>query len=124
MATIHLPDGHSAELRDVGDLRRRDVKEALRVADAQGINLLEGLGLSGISAIQEGLLLRFIKSWSLTNGEGPLPVTIDSLQDLPLSYYRPLADAITPAMQQVLGEAQPPVDPTSAAASSTPPPTA
>jgi hypothetical protein len=122
MGRVELPDGHHAELREVEDLRRGDVRAALKAADAQGVNLAEGqFGLDGIGALQDGLLVRFIRSWTLTNGDGvsPLPVTIDALQDLPLSVYQPLAAEIAPALAQVLGGGQT-VDPTSAAPSSPP----
>ncbi len=126
MPRINLPDGQWADLRNPADLRRKDVKAALRLADAQGINLMDGqFGLSGIGAIQEGLLVQFITDWSLTNGDGqtPLPVSVDSLGELPVSTFNRLAAEIAPALQEVMGGEAPPVDPTSAAVSSMPPPT-
>jgi hypothetical protein len=122
MPRVDLPDGHHADVREVADLRRSDVRAALKAADAQGVNLIGGqFGLDGVGAVQDGLLLQFIRSWTLTNGDGssPLPVTAESIQDLPLHYHRPLADAIAPALAEVLGGGGArPVDPTSAARSS------
>ena len=136
MPTIDLPDGHSADLRDPNDVRRSDVRAAMRAADAQGIDISGGLTLDAIGALEDGLLPRFIVSWTLTNavagstngdGTASLPITAESLQDLPLSYYQPLEMAFAPALQatirQVTGGGQEPVDPTSAAPSSKPAPT-
>jgi hypothetical protein len=131
MPTIPLPDGHSAELRDPNDVRRSDVRAAMRSADASGVDLSGGLTLDAMGALEDGLLPRFIVSWTLTNaiagsangdGTAPLPITAEALQDLPLSYYRPLEEAFAPALaatiRQVTGGGQEPVDPTSAAPSS------
>jgi hypothetical protein len=122
MPRIELPDGHHAELRDPDDLRRADVRAAFRYADHEGVNLMAGLGFDGVGALQDGLLLRFVRSWSLTNGDGstPLEVTAEAIGELPLRYHRPLADAIAPALAEVMGTAQQPPDPTSAAPSSPP----
>ena len=120
MPTVELPDGHSAEMRDPGDLRRGDVRAAFKQVDAQGVNLMDGLGFDGVAALQDALLLRFIRTWTLTNGDGvsPLPVTADALQDLPLDVFAPLAAAIAPALARTLGGAETP-SPLSGAPSST-----
>jgi hypothetical protein len=129
MPRIELPGGHHAELRDPEDLRRGDVRAAMASADRQGVDVGGGMTLNAIGAIEDGLLVRFITSWTLTNavtgtgngdGAAPLPVTIESLQDLPLAYFQPLEAAIAPALGQVLREGQQPVDPTQGAPSSRP----
>lgn len=105
MPTIELPDGHTAELRDVGDLRRGDVRFALKAADDEGINLFgAGMGLSGIGTLQDALIVRFVRRWSLTNDEGqPLEVSLAAVQDLPVKYHKPLAAVVTPALAEILG---------------------
>lgn len=117
MPTIDLPDGHSAELRDIGDLRRGDVRFALKAADDEGINLFgAGMGLSGIGTLQDALIVRFVRSWSLKTDAGePLAVSLASVQDLPVKYHKPLAAVVTPALAEILGggeangQAQPPL---------------
>jgi len=105
MPTIELPDGHTADLRDVGDLRRGDVRFALKAADDEGINLFgAGMGLSGIGTLQDALIVRFVRRWSLTNEDGsPLEVSLASVQDLPVKYHKPLAAVVTPALAEILG---------------------
>jgi len=105
MPTIDLPDGHSADLRDVGDLRRGDVRFALKAADDEGINLFgAGMGLSGIGTLQDALIVRFVRRWDLTNDAGePLEVSLASVQDLPVKYHKPLAAVVTPALAEILG---------------------
>ncbi len=109
MVTIELPDGHSADLRDIGDLRRGDVRFALKAADDEGINLFgAGMGLSGIGTLQDALIVRFVRRWDLTNEDGsPLEVTLASVQDLPVKYHKPLASVVTPALAEIIsgGEA-------------------
>jgi len=105
LPTIDLPDGHTADLRDVGDLRRGDVRFALKAADDEGINLFgAGMGLSGIGTLQDALIVRFVRRWSLTNEDGsPLEVSLASVQDLPVKYHKPLAAVVTPALAEILG---------------------
>jgi hypothetical protein len=105
MPTIELPDGHTADLRDVGDLRRGDVRFALKAADDEGINLFgAGMGLSGIGTLQDALIVRFVRRWSLTGDDGqPLEVSLASVQDLPVKYHKPLAAVVTPALAEILG---------------------
>lgn len=107
MPRVELPDGNWAELRDPDDVRRSDQRAALKSADAEGsINLLSNkFGLDGMAAIQDALMVRFIRRWSLVNGDGetPLPVTLEAVQDLRMSYYQPLAAVVAPAIQQVMG---------------------
>lgn len=123
MPTINLPDGNTAEMRDSDDLRRSDIRAALKAADAEGINVLgDGMGLLAIATIQEALVWRFVRRWSLVNGDGstPLPITLENVRELPLKTFRPLGDYVQPLLQTVLGGGDEPVDPTSAAPSSTP----
>jgi hypothetical protein len=124
MPTINLPDGNTAEMRDADDLRRSDIRAALKAADAEGINVLAGgMGLLAIATIQEALVWRFTRRWSLVNGDGttPLPITLETVRDLPLGVFNPLGAYVQPLLQTVLGgDAGEPVDPTSAAPSSTP----
>src|SRR6266487_4436545 len=103
MPTIDLPDGHTADLRDVGDLRRGDVRFALKAADDEGINLFgAGMGLSGIGTLQDALIVRFVRRWDLTNDDGePLEVSLASVQDLPVKYHKPLAAVVTPALAEI-----------------------
>jgi hypothetical protein len=115
---IELPDGNYADLRELGDLRRADVRAALKSADDGSINLMEQkFGLDSIAAIQDGLLVRFIRSWSLVNGDGasPLPVTLESVQELPLRYYQPLGAFVAPVLQEVMANGEAPVSPLSEA---------
>lgn len=105
MPKVELPDGHSADLRDIGDLRRGDVRFALKAADDEGINLFgAGMGLSGIGTLQDALIVRFVRSWDLDDDDGnPLPVSLASVQDLPVKYHKPLAAVVTPALSEILG---------------------
>lgn len=105
MPKVELPDGHSAELRDVADLRRGDVRFALKAADDEGINLFgAGMGLSGIGTLQDALIVRFVRRWDLTDDDGkPLEVSLATVQDLPVKYHKPLAAVVTPALAEILG---------------------
>lgn len=105
MPTIQLPDGHTADLRDIADLRRGDVRFALKAADDEGINLFgAGMGLSGIGTLQDALIVRFVRRWDLTDEQGqPLEVSLASVQDLPVRYHKVLAAVVTPALQEILG---------------------
>lgn len=99
---VNLPDGHHAELRDITDLRRGDVRAAYRMADESGIDLTKGLGVGALAAIQDALIVRFVRSWTIAGPDGVLPVTMEAICDLPLSHYQPLANATQPAFAQVV----------------------
>jgi hypothetical protein len=111
MQKINLPDGHYAEMRENDDLRRGDVRAALRAADKESVNLMaEKFGLDAIASIQDSLIVRFLRHWSLQEkdveeggSEKSLPINVEVIQDLPLKYHQPLADVVAPLLQKVLG---------------------
>lgn len=113
MPRVDLPDGHHAEIRDIADLRRGDVRAAYRMADESGINLLKGMGVDALGALQDAIVVRFVRRWTLTDkitkkaddatGK-PLPVSMATVANLPLGYYQPLADATGPAFAQVVNQ--------------------
>jgi hypothetical protein len=114
MPTIELPDGHSAEIRDPTDVRRGDVRAVAAAADKDmtlsgdqqgGRTQMQAVGaMLGTATMQDTVVLRFVKSWTLTDDDGrPLPVTLDVIQDLPLRYYNPLAAATLPALVAIQG---------------------
>lgn len=109
MPTIELPDGHTAEMREEDDLRRADERAIYKMADADGIDLTKP-GMDMIGALQDAMIVRFTRRWSLLNGDGssPLPVTLEAVKDLPLKFHRPLKTYINPLMQQIIGEQESP----------------
>lgn len=120
MPTIPLPDGHSAEIRDPADVRRGDVRAVAAAADKDmqvsgsqdGMQIQAGGMMLGTATMQDTVVFRFLRSWTLkTDGPnldegGPLPVTLDVIQDLPLRYYTPLASATRPALLEINGAGQ------------------
>lgn len=116
MATIQLPDGHTAELRD-DELRRSDIRFVAEIMDramhitGNGDGEMQAHGVMVSTATtQDAIIARFLRSWTLKTGgpnhdEGePLPITLEVVQDLPLRYYRPLATATAPAFKEALGQ--------------------
>ena len=121
MPTIQLPDDNSAEVRDIEDMRRGDVRAAFKLADLDGANAQNGqLGMDTVGALQDAVLVRFIVSWTLTNENGnPLAITMKTIKELKLRDYNPLATAVAPVLTEVMSGQQETPDPTSEAPSST-----
>ena len=110
MPTIQLPDGHTAELRDPNDVRRGDARAVAAAADkdmkvtGDGKQMQAAGAMLGTATMQDALVARFVKSWTLTDDDGkPLPVTLEVVQDLPLRYYKPLAAPLIPVLVEIMG---------------------
>lgn len=133
MPTIELPDGHTAEIRDPADVRRGDVRAVAAAADkdmtlsGDGKQLQAAGAMLGTATMQDALMVRFVKSWTLTDDDGqPLPITLEVVQDLPLRYYTPIAAPLVPVLAEIMGAGQEmngQPDPLSAARLSTSAPT-
>ena len=114
MPTIQLPDDNSAEVREVDDMRRGDVRAAFKLADLDGAASKDGnLGMDTVGALQDAVLVRFVVSWTLTNADGnPLPITMKTVKGLKLRDYNPLAAAVAPVLTEVMSGQQETPDPT------------
>ena len=122
MPTIKLSDDHSAEVREVDDMRRGDIRAAFKLADLDGAASQNGqLGMDTVGALQDAVLVRFIASWTLLNADGnPLPITMKTVKGLRLKDYNPLAVAVAPVLTEVMsGQQETTPDPTSEEPSST-----
>lgn len=125
MPTINLPDGHSAVLRD-DEVRRSDARFVARAADHelqvtgdQKTQRVEAAGTLMVTAtMQDAIIARFVSSWTLTDPSGqPLPITLETVQDLPMRYFKPLAMALRSQLLEVqmgVEEEDGQLDPTSA----------
>lgn len=122
MPRVELGGGAWAEMRDLDDLRRADIRAVFKAADDDGVSLMtSSFPLAATSTMQEALVVRFVRRWSLCDGDGnPLPVTLDTVRDMPQRQYRPLGDYVQPALAELFGEqAQEAASPSSTAPSST-----
>ena len=115
MPTIKLSDDNSAEVREIEDMRRGDVRAAFKLADLDGATSATGqLGMDTVGALQDAVLVRFVVSWTLTNENGnPLPITMKTVKELKLRDYNPLAAAVAPVLTEVMSGQQETPDPTS-----------
>lgn len=122
MPTIQLSDDNSAEVRDVEDMRRGDIRAAFKLADLDGAAAQNGqLGMDTVGALQDAILTRFVVSWTLLNENGnPLPITMKTVKELKLRDYNPLAVAVAPVLTEVMSGQQETPDPTPAGSSSKP----
>ena len=122
MPTIQLSGDHSAEVRDIEDMRRGDVRAAFKLADLDGATSQMGqLGMDTVGALQDAVLVRFVISWTLLNDNGnPLPITMKTVKELKLRDYNPLAVAVAPVLTEVMSGQQETPDPLSADSSSKP----
>lgn len=120
---VDLPDGEWAEVTLPKVLRKRDVMDVLDAAEAAGVDISGKLGARTLSTIQDVLLTMYVTQWSLVDGAGgPVAVTLDSLGDLPMGTWQALANAVAPALGEIVGTETKP-DPLSAAGSSSTAPT-
>jgi hypothetical protein len=120
MPTINLPDGHTAEIRDPADVRRGDVRAVAAAADkdmtmsGDGKQMQAAGAMLGTATMQDALMARFVKSWSLTGKDAPgfvedgqsLPVSLEVVQDLPLRFYKPIAAPLVPVLAEIMGAGQ------------------
>ena len=121
MPTIQLSGDNSAEVRDIEDMRRGDVRAAFKLADLDGAATKDGqLGMDTVGALQDAVLVRFVVSWTLLNDDGnPLPITMKTVKGLRLKDYNPLATAVAPVLTEVMSGQQETPDPPPEAPSST-----
>ena len=122
MPEVQLSDGNVAEVRDVDDMTRGDVRAAFKLADLDGASPQAGqLGMDTVGALQDALITRFVVSWTLKDSGGrPLAVTMKSVKLLKLRDYKPLLAAVAPLLGEVMsGQQDATPDPTPAAPSST-----
>jgi hypothetical protein len=122
MPTIQLPDGHSAEIRAPTDVRRGDSRAVAAAGDkdlmvsgsSDGKQLQAAGAMLGTATMQDAVVFRFLKSWTLTvkdadpdsDDEGPAPITLEVVQNLPLKFYNPIAAPLLPALQKIMGAGQ------------------
>jgi hypothetical protein len=120
---VPLPGGHWAEVRTVDGMKRADERAIYKAADADGVDFSEGFGFDSTGALQDAIIARMIRRWSLTDADGqPLPVTPEAVQDLPTPTHRPLKRATGPVLADLLSNLAESADPKSEPGSSTPPP--
>lgn len=120
---IDLPNGEWAEAQVPKHLRKSDVVEIVEYAEEHGIDLEGKFNTRAQMGLTDVLLVRYVTEWSLTDeGDGALPITMQTMDDLPIGTYKALASAVAPLLR-AMSEATTP-DPLSGAGSSTTEPTA
>ena len=120
MPEIKLSGGNSAVVKEIEDMTRGDVRAAFKLADLDGAGATGGeLGMNTVGALQDAVMVQFILSWTLTDGDGRvLPINMKSIKSLRLRDYNPLMIAAQPALQEVMSNTDSSVDPTSTEPSS------
>lgn len=115
---VPLPDGHHAVVGTVDTLLDGDVDAILEAADKLGIDLSSGFGIATIRRLQKATLVQMVRSWTLlTSDKAPLPLTVDTVRSLSSRYTRPLYEALSPIMPELMPDAP---DPKSGPSSSSP----
>lgn len=89
---VPLAGGH-AEVKFGASLRRADEKAVLHAIDDSGLDLTKP-GTAMVTVLQDAVLLRLIRRWTLTDSEGePLAITVEALDNLSPADHRLLTGA-------------------------------
>ncbi len=121
MKTVKLTGEHTAQVREVEDILRGDVREVYRLADRDGASTLNGqLGMDQIGALQDAVVVTFVESWTLVDGGGKmLPIDIKVVKKLRLRDYTALISALAEVLAEIMsGQKQETPDPIPADVSS------
>lgn len=98
---VELPDGQSAEFREITELTSGDAKAYRRAAKFKVTNgTLEEISMDVADKQMDALLTRIILSWTLADYGSP-QIDPEVLDRLPLKVYDALVDAAQPYKEAV-----------------------
>jgi len=98
---VELPDGHSAEFRELTDLTSGDAKAYRRAAKFKVTNgTLEEISMDVADKQMDALLTRIILTWTMPEYGSP-QIDPEVLDRLPLKVYDALVDAAQPYKEAV-----------------------
>lgn len=95
MKTVDLGDGKTAVVREYHELTRGDVRKIFKAVDAADIKA--GTHEGGAALIDAAMMV-MVDSWDLD-----VPVSFDTVTNLPLTTYDALDDAVGTDARKVLG---------------------
>lgn len=122
MPEVQLTGDNTAQVRDIEDIERGDIRAVFANADKDGAKISGAeLSMGTFGAIQDAVMVQFVDSWTLKDRNGkPLPIDIKSVKRLKLRDYNLLLVAVQPLLTEVMsGDQQAAPDPTSEDNSST-----
>lgn len=122
MPEIQLTGDNTAQVRDIDDIERGDIRAVFNLADRDGAKVIAGdLSMDTFGAIQDAVIVQFVESWTLKDRHGkPLPIDMKAVKRVKIRDYNMLATAMAPLTNEVMsGGQQTTPDPTSEDNSST-----